>query len=361
MIDYTLGDETQRAILPVLKITEELILRAIKREDGVDGEAEMIAMPDLGFSNNAVRMHGGFYTGLFLNWNSIVPFVPVDATINSCGVSVFLLNNKLSVKDFEARLAVAKKKIGEMSYNWNFERGNHFISLCKLNSGKYCVVIHASADEYKKSIIDRSLYPFPGVWYFDQIKTIVHPTEKGRYLRYLTGDTAAKFISIATDLEHINHQRMQDIMELIFGKLISHEMIYTPHYGMPTSNSIAIGCSWKDQRSVLLTVPGKDMYIINRIDEKSNSMWLTPHGFGSFTPHPQISYSEKSFMINNIQVTSDDNVNSINGKCIRCCNASDQILKNHTNRILLKCHAIVGNTIHPIASMCKDGFIDYSI
>lgn len=89
MINYTLNDPTQQMLLPHLKITEELLSRVATKLSGQKKYAEITAMPDLGIAHNCTRMMGGFFTGARYVWDSTVPFVPVDATVNVCGTAVF--------------------------------------------------------------------------------------------------------------------------------------------------------------------------------------------------------------------------------------------------------------------------------
>lgn len=360
MINNTLNDCTQKVILPILKVTETLISKAINQIDSINPEVEIVAMPDLGFSNNAIRMKGGFYTGMYLKWNSNTPFVPVDATINSCGVSIFLLNNSISYENFNEKIELAKNSISNLGYNWNFERGNHFISLCQLNDGRHCVVMHASADEYKKSISDYSLYPLPGIWYYDDIKVIQSSSDNGRYLRYLSGKPAERFISIATRLEDINHKRLNQIAEMLFGDYIESEMLYIPHYGMPTETSIAIGCSWKKEYSVLLTVPGRDFYIISDKAAHGNNIWLTPHGFGAEIFSPKVTYESNNYLINGTIVRNDDDVKRINKKDIRCAKLSSIDVSLHAEKIIKKCNAEIAYKIHPLMTVSGNGFENYN-
>lgn len=56
-----------------------------------NGWAKIIPCSDLGFSNNIMRIAGGFLTGAYYNWSCAVPIVPVDAAINTCTSSVFEL------------------------------------------------------------------------------------------------------------------------------------------------------------------------------------------------------------------------------------------------------------------------------
>lgn len=351
MIDRTLRDQMQLAILPHLTETENLAAQAIFKETGTDTGVRITAMPDLGLANNAVRMRGGFFTGMHMEWNSNVPFVPVDATVNSCGVSVFALNKDIPLQEFTERVKVAKQSLAAGGYNWNFERGNHFISICRADDGQYCAVMHASADEYKRDLRECALYPEQNVWYHDQIKTIWNH-DRSRYLRYLVGSLVERFVGIALGLEDINHRRMQDCADALFGPILDSELIYVPHYGMPTASSVAIGCSWKAKRSILLSLPGRDFCMI---ENSSELPWLTPHGFGASIPNPDISYDHNGFHINGTCILSDTDVRSLNGKNIRFSGAGQDVVDRHIQKILDNCDATISKRFHPLLSINKDG------
>ena len=88
----TIPDQTQNALLAELAFTERLLSRALSLEHSKTVDAEIIALPDLGFSNNIIRMKGGFFTGCLIHWNTEIPFVPVDTTVNVCNISVFTIS-----------------------------------------------------------------------------------------------------------------------------------------------------------------------------------------------------------------------------------------------------------------------------
>lgn len=358
MINHSLNDATQAAILPELKRTEELIAYAIQKETGQEAAVEITAMPDLGLANNAIRMRGGFFTGMFAHWESRIPFIPVDSTVNSCGVSVFSLRDRITREYFVDRVGQAKKRIGDTGYHWNFERGNHFISLCSLPDGRQCVVMHASADEYKRSIKGKSLYPVPGVWYYDKIKVVSSSDAGGRYLRYLTGADAEHFAEIAVGLETVNRTRMSNIADLAFGDLIEEELLFVPHYGMPSPSSVAIGCAWKSDRSILLTRPREAMYIIRPVQKYTPLPWLTPHGFGACIPSARISYRHSALYINSVKIETDEDVRGLTGKGIRTLPAGHGDGASHVERILAECGAEVDTELRQIASLSYDGFIE---
>ena len=263
-------DNTQTAIVKELLKTEELLVKICKRLNGQECKVTLLALEDLGFSNNTTRMHGGFFTGMYAQWESKVPFIPVDATVNACGVSVYELKNRLDFEDFTEKIDEAKKWCAENSIVWNLDSGNHLVSLCQdTETGKQFLVLHASNNDYKYG--GKGLYPREDVWYFDKIQTI---SNGERYIRYIHGDVAVKFYDIYCEAEKENPKRNRLFAEKIVGEhnILSEQ--YFPHYGMPTESSVAIGCQWLPGEVVLLSALNKNIYLIKTAQK------FFPHGFG---------------------------------------------------------------------------------
>lgn len=61
-------------------------------------------MSDLGISQNTIIMLKGFYTGACYTWDSDVPFIPIDATVDVCGTAVYKLSKNISNEEFVNRL-----------------------------------------------------------------------------------------------------------------------------------------------------------------------------------------------------------------------------------------------------------------
>lgn len=359
MINRSLNDKTQLSILPHIQETENLITKAIRETNNGDGYAEITAMPDLGISSNAIRMNGGFFTGMYIKWESKIPFVPIDTTVNSCGVSVYTLNDSIGYHEFIKRIEYAKNNFHRYSFNWNFERGNHFIILGKTSIGKPCAVFHASADEYKQLNKDNALYPSDTVWYKDYIKAV--ESENGRYLRYICGAAAEKFISIGKKLSSVNKKRMDTAAELIFGSMLEKQLLYTSHYGMPDDNSVAIGCSWSMDRYALLTSKGNNIYIVTPHHNAETSKYcLNPHGFGVELSEPQICYDKKGHLyINNTMIENESNVRALNGRSVRYSQHNKEKLIKHIKRIFTVCPGEINEIIYQLASVSADGIIDF--
>ena len=153
MVNLTFNDETQMKILEFLGTTEKMISDVTSQLSNCKKDAKIYAMSDLGLSIDAVRMMGGFFVGTCITWDCDVPFVPIDATVNVCGVCAYKLKYKITPEEFKNR--IEKTFNTDNTYDWNYNRGNHFCTLCycdgkhKLEEGYY-IVVHASAAEYKE-------------------------------------------------------------------------------------------------------------------------------------------------------------------------------------------------------------------
>ena len=356
MINKSLNDATQCALIPHIKHTQELVERAVLELNNGNGNAEITIMPDFGISSNPTRMNGGFFTGMFICWESQIPFIPVDTTVNGCGVSVYLLHDIMSDEEFFRRIKYAEKHFSEFSFNWNFERGNHFISYGITDRGEPCAVFHASADEFKRSAENRSLYPDKNVWYADDIKTIW--SDKGRYLRYISGASAEKFSAAAAELSQINEKRMDIAAELVFGRCLKEKLLYISHYGMPDDHSVTIGCSWQRGTYALLTALGKDIYLVDPDVKNFSSQYiLNPHGFGVELTSPcDIFYQQNGKLnLNGIDVSEKTQILSTDLQRVRCSSYDDSDIRKHIDRITDICPGNISRIIRQYVSVSSAG------
>ena len=104
MVNLTINDETQMKILEFLGTTEKMISDVISQLSNCKKDAKIYAMSDLGLSIDAVRMMGGFFVGTCITWDCDVPFVPIDATVNVCGVCAYKLKDKITPEEFKNRI-----------------------------------------------------------------------------------------------------------------------------------------------------------------------------------------------------------------------------------------------------------------
>lgn len=359
MKDLTLGDNTQIQLAQHLEITEQLLAKAVSMISGSEQTAQIYLMPDLGLPLNIGRIHGGFYTGALYTWTSTIPFVPIDTTVNSCGVSVFRVTKGYKSKDeFNQRIKFAINKTKDTSYKWNFASGNHFINYCEtegsdnIRPGKY-MVLHSSASEFKNQY--NGLYPTQGNWYSDKIKVIRF---NSRYLRFIEGKTAEQFIKLARMLTEFNQIRHRFFADLLADRSnLDEEIVNVQHYGMPSDNSVAIGCQWFCAPDIylLLTAPERPMYFVkvkrggeNVVNLDGQEYLLSPHGLGVRSSRElNIKYGENSLTINNKEYSLMERLAWGDPVEVRTFDVTNQT-PELVSRVLEKCPGDIIGNLNPV-------------
>lgn len=396
VINFSLNDTTQKEILKHLETTSKLLNKIGTELSTTQKESMIYAMPDLGIAQNGTRMLGGFYTGACYSWNSDVPFIPVDATVNVCGTAVYKLKQRISVQEFKKRLdnvmanretylkyakthlprqileSIDLKK--ENKFYWNYNAGNHFVILAEqsgedseLPEGQY-IIVHASAIELKKDNLKCGLYPVEGNWYYDDIQTVYDKHEK-RYLRYIYGQKAIKFFELANILQKINKDRNRYFCRVVLGELAGEEIINLSHYGMPTNNTVCIGCQWEQEDFTLLTAPGNDIFLVhpnlnhpNTINLNNQESTLTPHGCGVMlkTSSDKIEYVDDGILIGNKHFKKGESINIGNDVLVRTNGMDSAHVKQHIESILNRCPGVVYGQMHQLFARTKYGDFDYT-
>jgi hypothetical protein len=360
--DLTLNDDTQVEVLRHLATTERLLTRVASKLSGGKRIAEICGMPDLGFPSNVRRAHGGFYTGAFYAWETDTPFIPVDSTVNCCGVSLWRLSSDLGVEiDFLKTVLAARQATEDTDYLWNYESGNHFITYGTITGSDsvpdgYYLVIHSSAAEYKKQVY--GLYPEPGNWYSNEVLIESDP-DSGRYLRYILGTTAERFAAQAKELEKFNQHRHCWLAEkLACGIGIAEEILNVQHYGMPDQNSVAIGCQWEAVPYLLLTGPRLPLYLVNPAKGGKNcfgEFLLTPHGLGMrATESPVIHYRGDGLEINREVYRFNEAMKGAFGMELRMFDYPlDNSIPTIVREVLMRCPGEIIATLQPEFSYPK--------
>lgn len=394
--NFSLNDNTQEEILKHLKITSHLLSKVGTKLSNKPKESQIYAMPDLGIAQNGTRMLGGFYTGACYIWDSDVPFIPVDATVNVCGTAVYRLKRKISPEEFKQRLdGVMENRETYLQYVktrlpsqildsidvndkskffWNYNVGNHFVILAEQNeenselpAGQY-MIVHASAIELKKDNLKYGLYPVPTNWYYDDIQT-EYDTESNRYLRYISGEKAVKFYQLAQLLQIINKDRNRYFCKKVLGDLADKEIINMSHYGMPANNAVCVGCQWEQKDFTLLTAPGNDIFLVhpdissnNTIQLGDKSITLTPHGCGVRLNNPtdSINYCKDGITIGGKYFRSGQSIDIGKDVSVRTLNMSSEQLKEHIDAILKKCPGKIYGQMHQLFARTKHGDFYYS-
>lgn len=394
--NFSLNDNTQKEILKHLEITLKLLSKVGTELSGTQKESMIYAMPDLGIAQNGTRMLGGFYTGSCYSWDSDVPFIPVDATVNVCGTAVYRLKQKITPQEFQRRLdGVMKNREIYLKYAtthlpsqildsidleredkfyWNYNVGNHFAILAEQNGenselpeGQY-MIVHASAIELKKDNLKYGLYPVEGNWYYDDIQTI-YDDKENRYLRYIYGKKAVQFSELANVLQRINKDRNRYFCKAVLGELAGEEVINLSHYGMPTKNAICIGCQWEQDNCTLLTAPGNDIYLVhpdlsskNTIKLKDKPITLTPHGCGVMLKNSSdtIEYLDDGILIGNKHFKKGESINIGNDVLVRTNGMYSEQVKQHIEKVLDRCPGTIYGQIHQLFARTKYGDFDYT-
>ena len=363
MRNLSLNDPTQQQILPHLRVTETLLERVASRLSGRSKSAEIVAMPDLGLPLNVTRIHGGFFTGAFYAWETDVPFVPIDATVNCCSVSVFRLGSFIENQaHFDSVLsATVEKNRTDNTYLWNFDRGNHFVTFAtKLGApDEYYAILHASAAEWKQQ--EHGLYPTPGNWYWNDVR--VETGDDDRFLRYISGATAEAFIERAQWLTDHNRQRLHYFAAALFGDDVE-EVVHQPHYGMPTPHSVAIGCQWFPQPYLWLTAPRQSLFLIapdvdnrNQTRYDDQDLVLTPHGLGlELRASATFGWNSKGITINGNEFLPGTSLTGSNALHIRASDSAEGISEALKN-VLQQCPGRVEGVLKPLYSHHKGTLI----
>jgi hypothetical protein len=394
--NFSLNDSTQKEILKHLETTSKLLSKVATGLSETQKETMIYAMPDLGIAQNGTRMLGGFYTGACYSWDSDVPFIPVDATVNVCGTTVYRLKHKISVQEFKKRLdSVMENRETYLKYAathlppqildsidleradkfyWNYNIGNHFVILAEqkeenseLPEGQY-MIVHASAIELKKDNLKYGLYPVEGNWYYNDIQT-VYDEQENRYLRYIYGKKAVQFFELANILQIINKDRNKYFCKTVLGELAGEEIINLSHYGMPTNNAVCIGCQWEQDDFTLLTAPGNDIFLVhpdlfskNTIKLKDKQITLTPHGCGVRLKNSSdtIEYLDNGILIGNKYFKKGESINIGNDVLVRTNGMYSEQLKQHIKNVLDRCHGTIYGQMHQLFARTKYGDLDYT-
>lgn len=281
---HMIWDESQKVLMDYLKETE-IAMNELLSQKQYGGNCKIQPNIDLGFPHDVIRLGGGFATGIYVWWNSNIPFIPIDICMNVCTVSFYKLENIEDNLFNEKTVEVLLERLQESSYIANFHRGNHFISFSEdISTNEKYLIIHSSAAEFETMY--NGLYPVEDNLFFENTK--IYNARNGRYIRYLAGEKAELFVRLAENLYIFNENRHDFIINSIFRKKERIEMVsHYHHYGMPSANEAIIGCHLleHDSCSPLLTRPGENIFLLKYQDTllqnfRTGNHFITPHGLG---------------------------------------------------------------------------------
>ncbi len=282
-------DNTYHELLNYITETQEIATRALQCIDK-NAYFRIIDSLDLGVPYDVDRLAGGFPTGSYVYWYCKEPIIPVDTTVNCCSASIFSLGK---IEEFDKfKYINTLRNINNIwkdsSYIMNFDRGNHFITLCVDEDEEYYLIMHSTAKEFTKGY--NGLYPIKGNWYYDKIK--VYQNGK-RYFRYIDGKEAVLFRNTAKFLNQYNEIRHENIAYSLLNELNINivNVEHFHHYGMDSDNSIKIGCYTIDSNDIFPIFSKPSYYIdLFRLSKCSklteHGKYIVPHGWGKYMTRP---------------------------------------------------------------------------
>lgn len=377
-------DNTQEIILPYLQKTELLLDKVVKAHDK-SGWAKIVPAPDLGFPNNVTRIAGGFLTGALYDWSCSVPLVPIDTTVNICSSSVFKLNEfneEITNEQFGKLINEICISCMRDGYSFDFQSGNHFLMVARDDYNNYYLVLHSSASSAKEPHM--GLYPNESVWYSQNIKTFY---SDDRYLRYIRGDAAVKFIEKTNTFKTLNvdiHKYIASSFAKQFGITVSLDKpVIKHHYDMPTNSSVAIGTfvvqkdadDPNDKIVPIFTDFGKDICLFSVSSNQPRSFTLAgtygevvlvPHGWGQAIDGIKKIYLEnikdESERKLRLELENEKKKYEVNSKS-RLDFPQKHIREfKDINTFIENCNEYVNGKIekilHPVFCYCERSFID---
>ena len=287
MVSPLEGDRTQELLIRHLAETERNLRSALRVLDS-GADCQICAAADLGVPYDPLRLGGGFASGCVVDWTCRVPIVPVDTTMNVDLTTVYELTDYPEGLFDGDNLSTTRKIIEQESiYQWNFDSGNHFISLCVDDLGGWRLVLHSNDREFKSQY--NGLYPSESNWYGSNIVMF----GGRRPIRLLIGDRAELFLDLCSMLPEYGRLRHRLIAECLLrstGAAIKGEG-HKQHYGMIGRSTASLGAFLCAVGEVVLIFSdlGNPLVYFESADGGHNDVRLlasgdrklvVPHGWG---------------------------------------------------------------------------------
>jgi hypothetical protein len=207
--------------------------------------------------------------------------------------SIFWLDGDPGCAFTTERIEHLRRRINEdSSYEWNFDRGNHFIVTCRRDTDdQYALLLHSNEKEFKDQF--NGLCPTPNNWYEKSVRVFAGE----RDVRLLVGDQAELFAQFAHMLQDFNILRHRFVATMLMGDRISITGEYHKHhYFMPTPTSAALGCYLCEpgEEVPVFSSVGRPIAMFRPISGGLNELRLlaggtrliVPHGWGMSADRP---------------------------------------------------------------------------
>lgn len=252
--------EMQRNLIKELETTERILTNIATSISGREMRAEICVLPDV--NNTETIPNQMFFNGTLAYWDTDVPFIPIEKTMNVSGISIYRLNNFIHPLQFMERVG---KALRNKRYNWNYSARNQLIALMSAN-GKECLqngqylILNMPINEYQQRNMPDGVITQEN-WFYDKIKTKTDLIT-GKKLDYLEGKDAEKFYAITKRLEKYYVDRNDYFANLVLKESYDKRVLIATNYGMPTLNSVAVGCYWHCKMYPLIMKPKNRVYLM---------------------------------------------------------------------------------------------------
>ena len=268
--------QLQKNIFKELETIEQVLSKIATQLSGTYKEAEIYAMPNC--SIPMYDFYDGNVNGIFIHWDTDVPFFPIDFKINLGEICIYRLNDYIHPLKF---IECVENAIKEKQ-----EKERHLIALLYSNGleclqkGQY-LLIQLSVDEYQQHNLREGLYVTPGNWFYDQIRVITDNSSKIR-VRYIYGQKAERYYFITKKFHKYNSDRNDYLAKSILGELYDKKVLTSIYSGMPSINSIALNCNWKCKMYPMVNEKENAIYLVypdwhKAFEIDGKKICLSPH------------------------------------------------------------------------------------
>lgn len=252
-------------------------MQYVQNKLGFKPNASFIGSPDETITRNQARWDAGYSYGGKISWgNKKDPIIFVDTKPNACGMLVAKLNNKPDPQKIVKRLNELQDhthKINNVECKWDFQKGNHFIDVFKVQSKadkypEYIAVMHAGNQEMKgENNQGMGLY-----WDHSQtIKEIMETVQTPFGPSYILTDYAVKsYMKMHETAVNFANERRVLAFKDIFQLPKKNIMVNKCHQMLANQNEIVLGCQTVEKNNDLFPVAIRADYHSYLVKAKKN-------------------------------------------------------------------------------------------
>jgi hypothetical protein len=219
----------------------------VQKKFGMEPNATFIGTPDETITRNVSRWNRGISYGGKVSWGKgNEKFIILDVKPNACGMIVGALDHFPTQSELISHLYKLQKKermIDGIKLQWDFNAGNHFIDVFKVDSiigkySKYMVILHGGCGELKRDNVKGFGF------YFDESPTLQSMLKEvdtpWGVMHVLEGSDATEYMKFHKFGIEFSQKRRVLALKEVFGtkRIITNK----PHQHMINYNEILLGC-----------------------------------------------------------------------------------------------------------------------